>query len=159
MTTGFESCPECGASVPKDGSCLGLFHELLLLEWRIPGGPGAFPHFYAVATYGLQHPRAMNYTAGALFGLRDAVRDALEGRATIERLRDRARDGARIEGRVSRKEGDPEVRWGVDRWAMTISDVIAVQPEAHAYADRVSRWARSVIGDLDAATIGRTPAR
>lgn len=58
-------CPECGASVPEGGSGRDHFHALLLLESQIPGGPGLLPHFYAVATYGLQHPRGMNYTADA----------------------------------------------------------------------------------------------
>src|SRR4051812_25485063 len=43
------TCPECGAAVPAGGTCRGSFHTLLLLESEIPGGPGAVPHFYAVA--------------------------------------------------------------------------------------------------------------
>ena len=63
------SCPECGAPVPPGGSCRDHFHALLLLEAEIPGVPGSILHFYAVATYALQHPDSMNYTADALAGL------------------------------------------------------------------------------------------
>ena len=63
-----EGCPECGAPTPGGRSCRDNFHALLLLESQVPGGPGALPHFYAVACYGLQHPDSMNYTAEALAG-------------------------------------------------------------------------------------------
>ncbi len=95
-------CSECGAEVPAGGACRDHFHALLGLEWQIPGGPGELSHFYAVATYGLQHPQGMNYTADTIAGLRQAVADALDGRATIEDLRRRVR-----------REGDAEVRWGL----------------------------------------------
>ena len=86
-----ETCPECGAVLPDGGSCRDHFHALLLLEWDIPGGPGAMAHFLAVATYGLQHPEGMRYTAETLAGLRASVADALDGRASIDDLRRRAR--------------------------------------------------------------------
>jgi hypothetical protein len=50
------TCPECGAAAPEGGTCRDNFHALLLLEAEVPGGPGRLPHFYAVASYGLQHP-------------------------------------------------------------------------------------------------------
>src|SRR5438067_13288169 len=87
------SCPECGAPVPIGGSCLDNFHALLLLESQVPGGPGALPHFYAVASYGLQHPDSMNYTAAALAGLRMSTADALRGRATSDASRRRPGHG------------------------------------------------------------------
>src|SRR5207244_3243595 len=93
-----EICPECGAAVPDGGSCRDHFHALLLLEGEIPGVAGSILHFYAVATYGLQHPDSMNYTAESLTGLRAAVADALDGRATVGDLRRRSRrhaDGRR----------------------------------------------------------------
>jgi hypothetical protein len=76
MTT----CPECGAAVPEGGTCRDNFHALLLLQSEIPGGPGGLAHFYAVASYGLQHPGSMNCTAETLAGLRAAVTDSLDGR-------------------------------------------------------------------------------
>lgn len=89
-----KTCLECGAAVPEGGSCRDLFHALLLLESQVPGAPGAWPHFYAVATYGLQHPQGMGFTAEALTGLRASVAEALDGRVTLEGLRRRARSGA-----------------------------------------------------------------
>ena len=89
-----EICPECGAPVPEGGSCRDHFHALLLLEGEIPGVAGSILHFYAVATYGLQHPDSMNYTAEALAGLRAALADALDGRVTVGELRRRGRRDA-----------------------------------------------------------------
>ena len=60
------TCPECGAPVPEGGSCRDNFHVLLLLESEVPGAPSGLPHFFAVASYGLQHPGSMNYTPGEL---------------------------------------------------------------------------------------------
>ena len=142
-------CPECGAAVPDGGSCRDHFHALLLLESEIPGGPGAVPHFLAVATYGLQHPASMNYTAAALAGLRACVADQLDGRATLEDIRRRVRAGAAAAGRVTRRPGDEVVRWPVASWPMTVADVLA--GGAEGYAERVTVWARSIREALDAA--------
>ena len=65
------NCAECGAPLPAGGTCRELFHELLALESRLPGGPTGIAHFHAVACYALQHPDGMGYTADALTGLRD----------------------------------------------------------------------------------------
>jgi hypothetical protein len=132
-----EICDECGAAVPEGGSCLDNLHALLLLEWQIPGGPGDLAHFYAVGTYNLQHPRSMNFTADAISGLRSALADSLAGRATIDEIRLRARRGAAAAGRVTRRPGDPEVHWPVVAWPMTIADVLTVEAELNAYAERV----------------------
>lgn len=56
-----DTCPDCGAPVPDGGSCRDNFHELLSLEWRIPGGPGELAHLQAVACHDLQHPDGMNH--------------------------------------------------------------------------------------------------
>src|SRR5262245_25677087 len=100
------TCPECGALVPQDGTCRDNFHALLLLESEIPGGPGALPHFYAVASYGLQHPQSMNYTGEALAGLRAEVADALEGRTTLDKIRRRTRRKLDGPTRATRRPGD-----------------------------------------------------
>lgn len=145
-----ESCPECGAPLPGAGGCREHFHALLALEWQIPGGPGELAHFYAVATYGLQHPAGMNFTAETLAGLRQAVGDALAGRATVADLRGRMGTAARGASRVTRRDGDPEARWDVEAWPMTITDVLTVAPERGEYLARVSRWAASVLAALAA---------
>jgi hypothetical protein len=144
-----ETCPECGATVPEDGACRDHFHALLLLESEIPGGPSAFPHFYAVGSYVLQHPASMGYTAAALAGLHQAIADVLDGRATIADIRRRVRRGAEGAARVTRRAGDEVVRWPVENWPITVADVWKGGIEG--YADRVERWARSIRQTLDAA--------
>jgi hypothetical protein len=144
-----DNCPECSAPVPTGGSCRDLFHNLLLLEAEVPGAPGSIIHFYTVATYVLQHPDSMNYTAQALNQLRKSHRDALDGRATVGDLRRGARreyDGPR---RVTRRVGDPEVVWWRGGWPMTAADVLATAT-VDTYAETVLRWARSVRSTLDA---------
>jgi hypothetical protein len=150
-----DTCPECGAPVPDLGSCRDHFHALLLLEAEIPGVGGSILHFYAVATYGLQHPDSMNYTAAALAGLRAAVADALDGRATPGQLRSRGRAATDGPVRVTRRAGDAEVPWRRGNWPMTIADVCTADTFGaydtyEEYADRVVRWARSVRETLDA---------
>ena len=137
-----EVCPECGGPVPDGGSCRDNFNALLLLEWQIPGGPGALPHFYAVSIYGLQHPDSMNYTADALAGLREALGDVLDGRVTVPELRRRIRRNVNGQARVTRRAGEKMVAWQRGNWPMTVADVCPGGVDG--YADRVVRWARSV---------------
>jgi hypothetical protein len=141
------TCPECGAALPDGGSCRDNFHALLLLESEVPGGPGALPHFLAVASYGLQHPDGMNYTAEALAGLRAALADVLDGRLTIPQLRHSIR--RKVDGpvRITRRAGEGEVAWRRGRWPVTVAEVATGGVEG--YADRVLRWARSVREVLD----------
>jgi len=140
-------CSECGAPVPDGGSCRDNFHALLLLEAEVPGGPGALPHFYAVASYGLQHPDSMNYTADTLAGLRASVADVLDGRATLAEILRRVRRAANGAVRVTRRAGDAEVRWHRGNWPLTVADVCAGGVDG--YADGVLRWARSIREILD----------
>ena len=142
-------CPECSATIPEGGSCRDNLHKLLFIEARIPGGPCALPHFYAVACYGLQHPDSMNYTAETLVNLRSALADALDGRAGVGDLRRRASRAAEGATRVTRRPGEPEAAWKRGAWPMNIADVITVKTDADAYAERVTRWARSVGEALD----------
>ena len=144
-----EVCPECGAAVPAGGSCRDNFHALLLLESEVPGGPGALPHFYAVGSYGLQHPDGMNYTAGTLAGLRAALADVLDGRATLAQVRRRTRRAVDGAARVTRRAGDAAPAWHRGPWPMTVADILA--GDVAGYGDRVVRWARSVRETLDAA--------
>jgi hypothetical protein len=137
-------CPECGAPTPEGGSCRDNFHDLLLLESRIPGGPGGLAHFYAVACYGLQHPDSMNYTAAALAGLRSGLAEVLDGRVTLAELRRRTRRALDGAVRVTRRPGDPASPWHRGRCPMTVGDVLTVEAEPSAYAERVACWARSV---------------
>lgn len=146
-----ESCPECGTPMPAGGSCQDNFHTLLLLESAIAGGPGALPHFYAVACYGLQYPDSMNYTAAALAGLHTSLAEVLDGRATLGGVRRRTRRAMDGTVRVTRRAGDAAVPWRRERWPMTVADVLTGAADAQTYAERVLRWARSVREALDAA--------
>lgn len=149
-----DSCLECGAPVPQGGSCRDNFDALLLLEWQIPGGPGEVAHFYAVATYGLQHPDTMNYTADMVVAMRDSVADVLEGRLTINELRLRVGRAAAGTVRVTRRPGEEAtVVWRRGGWPMTVADVLTVGVETDAYSSRVTQWARSAVEAL-----GATPA-
>src|SRR5205809_713940 len=111
-------CPECGAPVPVGGACRDNIHNLLMLEGEIPGVPGSIAHFYVVATYGLQHPDSMNYTADALAGLRATLSAAVDGQLTVEGLRRRVRSDTNGATRVTRREGDEPVPWPRGDWPM-----------------------------------------
>src|SRR5262245_51638359 len=117
-------CLECGTTVPEGGTCRDNFHALLLLESEVPGGPGGLPHFYAVASYGLQHPNGMNYTAQVAEGLRASVADLLDGRITLADIRRRTRTKFDGPTRVTRRPGDPAVAWYTGNWPMTVADVL-----------------------------------
>jgi hypothetical protein len=143
-----ERCPECGAALPAGGACRDLFHELLALEGGFPGAPGSILHFYAVATYNLQHPESSGLTADALAGLRRNLADALDGKVSLPELRARARRAADGPTRVLRREGDPlpplQRRVG---WPLTVADLLGATAET--YPALVTDWARSVRAALD----------
>jgi hypothetical protein len=136
------SCVECGAPLHAGETCQEKFHALLLLEGQVTDAPGSIIHFYTVACYVLQHPDSMNYTALALHGLRDSLGDALDGRATLDELRRRARVASDGATRITRREGDPGVRWRRGGWEVTVADVCTLAPEQ--YISGVLRWARSI---------------
>jgi hypothetical protein len=136
--------------VPDGDACRDNLDALLAIESQIPGGPGIVAHFHAVAAYGLQHPDSMNYTEDTLVGLRDALADELDGRATIDDVRRRARWATDGSTRVTRRPGDAVVVWRRGGRPMSIADVLTVDLNADAYAARVLAWAGSVRATLDA---------
>lgn len=143
-----ERCPECGAPLPAGGACRDLFHELLALEGGFPGAAGSILHFYAVATYNLQHPESSGLTADALAGLRRNLADALDGKASLPELRARARRAADGPTRVMRREGDaPPAGWRRGDWPTTVADML--DATAETYPALVTGWARSVRDTLD----------
>lgn len=142
-------CPECGAPVgPGASSCRENFEALLALEWEIPGGPGEVAHFFAVATYGIQHPGSMGYTANTVEGLVGAVRSVLAGTTTMEDVRRNVRKAATAAGRITRRGDEPIPHHPVGEWPINVTDVLA--GGTAEYAERVSDWAASVIDVLDA---------
>jgi hypothetical protein len=140
-------CPECGAPVPDGGSCRDNFHALLLLEAEVPGAPGSILHFYVVATFVLQHPDSMNYTAEALAGLRATHADALAGRLTRQGILQRVRRAADGPARVTRRAGEPPPAWRRGGWPLSVEYVL--DGGAGAFAERVVHWARSVRETFD----------
>jgi hypothetical protein len=143
-----ERCEECGAPLPAGGACRDLFHELLALEGEFPGAPGSILHFYAVATYNLQHPMGSGLTTDALAGLRLNLADALDGVATLPELRARARRATDGATRVLRRTGDaPPAGWRRDGWPLTVADLL--EATAETYPALVTGWARSVRAALD----------
>jgi len=140
-------CSECGAPVADGGSCRDNFHALLLLESQIPGGPGDVCHFYAVASYALQHPETMGCTSESLANLRTCLTDHLDGKVTLEIIHRRVRRESEGSKRVTRRAGDPIARWAVESWPMTVADVCVGGIEG--YNERVQLWARSILDTLD----------
>jgi hypothetical protein len=123
-----------------------LFHALLLLEAELPGGPGEVPHFFAVAAYGVQHPRSMSYTAQTLRGLREELASVTAGETQLSDVRRRVRFRASADGRVTRRSGDVVPSWPVASWPLTVADVLA--HGAEGYREWVARWACAVVETL-----------
>ena len=146
-----ESCAECGAPLPVGATCRDLFYELLVMEGAIAGAPGSILHFYAVASYNLQHPAGSGLTAEVYHSSRLALADALDGRARLEDLLRRARRATDGPTRVLRRAGDPLPEQAHAGWTTTVADVLAARPATYdAYAEVVVGWARSVREARDA---------
>jgi hypothetical protein len=158
-------CPECGAPLGDGETCLDLFNRMLALEWQaiallgdgpsadsVPPPPsdlGLRTHFFAVATYQLQHPDGLE--AGAVLGLRESIGDMLAGRTTIAETRAKARrlfDGPRRVRRQIATERDPALGPSPEHWPMTVADCCDVAPEA--YFDVVRRWTESAMATIAA---------
>lgn len=134
--------------MPAGGTCRDHFHAMLDLEGEIAGGPGTVAHFYAVASYVLQHPESMGLMAEAVEGMLAEVDSMLAGDIRIEDVRRHVRARTAKAGLVTRREGDDALRWpvGSDAWTMTVSDVLAGGVDA--YGQRVERWAASIVATL-----------
>lgn len=137
-----QTCPECGAAVAAGAACLDHFHALLVLEGGFPGAAGSILHFYAVATYNLQHPDSVGLTAETLHALRRNLADALDGAAPLEELRRRARRATDGPTRVRRRPGEPAPNWHRGPWPLNVTSVLGAT--AATYPELVTAWARSV---------------
>lgn len=141
------TCPECGAPLAPERSCRDYFHDLLALEWQIPGAPGGEPHLFAVGTYNLQHPSG--FVPAALVELSRTLADVLAGRATVDDALQRARraDGSTRVRRhtdtiLSAEDRRLLVAWP-RRWPTTVRDV--TESGAERYADNVRAWAQGTV--------------
>jgi hypothetical protein len=145
-----DRCHECGAPLPDSGVCRDNFYALLVLEGAFPDAPGSILHFYAVATYNLQHPESSGLTADALQGLYRNLADALDGKLALAELRARARRAADGPKRVLRRgEAPPALPHG--NWTQTVADLLGAT--ADTYPALVTGWARSVRVALDAGAV------
>ena len=63
-------------------------------------------------------------------------------------LRGSAEPPAERSSHVMRRDGDPVLQWAVERWSVTVVDVLG--GGVNGYGDRVQAWAEAVIADLDA---------
>ncbi|MEU4476006.1 DUF5946 family protein [Micromonospora sp. NPDC023888] len=148
-----DRCAECGAAVPTSGDCWTRLHELLEIETRVLPSldpeAGMRAHFFAVATYQLQHPSRL--TREALDRLHASV-DEMTGPAPppIARLR---RDMGRFAAgsqKVTRSappsdRSHIDARWPVS-WSVTAQDV--TERAESEYPDAVGRWAVATLADL-----------
>lgn len=146
------SARNVGPPLPPAGSCREHVNSLFLLASQIPGAFDGWPHFYTVAAYGLQHPDDLCAPASALEDLRAGVADALVGRGTLDDIRRRMVPGAAQTGRSRHRSRKAAGQRRVVKWPITIVDVCVGGIEG--FAERVERWARSVLEALDAAETG-----
>lgn len=155
MTTMVSTCPECGALLPRrdGGACQELFHELLALEWRIPGCPGAMAHYLAVTAYNLQHPSA--FTPEDRKDMIAGLEGALSGGLTVIGLRQQAQRRYNGSRRVLRQRGiaagdrrNEAVAGWPRKWPRTILDVPGADLKQDSYHERVREWAETVLAAL-----------
>jgi len=145
-------CPECGNLVPPNTTCRDRFYEMLTIEAEVPGGPTGLAHFFAVASYNLQHPS--QFVSEAVTGLFQSLRDAVEGRASVAELRRRASRAFEGSARVLRRPEDPPsvpAGWP-NEWPMTVADMCGVAPTR--YNAQAEAWARSVVATISASGAG-----
>ena len=121
-------------------TCQDRFHRILALENTDPELQAL--HFLTVAAYSIQHPA--QFADDAIAGLRQSFSDYLDGRITIEDIKQRNRvyNGPR---RVLKSafESIPVLRG----WKMTTADVYLPRDPKGAAA-RVKQWAESVKSEL-----------
>jgi hypothetical protein len=140
-------CPECGAPLPTDGTCRDNFYTLLYLESQVPDGAGELPHFLAVSCYALQHPISFNYKTEILHSLLESLGEVLDGRLTLNQLRQRTRRAAKGSTPITRRPSEPLPDWYIGAWALNVSDVWAAGVEG--YGTAVHHWAKSVCETLN----------
>lgn len=134
------NCSECGAMSYDGLTCLGRLHGLLALEQHDAALQAL--HFLTVAAYNIQHPAA--FTPEAVVSLRQSFLDYLDGRITLEQVKERSRefDGA---NKVLKPVADRTPILRV--WPVTTADVYKPsQPQGTA--ERAKKWVESIKSEL-----------
>ncbi|QLY29971.1 DUF5946 family protein [Nocardia huaxiensis] len=154
MTSASDRCPECGGVLPPSGVCADRIPELLEIEAQVLDGSedSLRAHFYAIATYQVQHPSRM--TPQATAGMRAALTRMARNPFPISDLRREIRRDFRA---VKVTNPNPEDRSGVDSrwpcdWPITAADIVARPPSEYVAA--VTEWARAATDLLDRAVGG-----
>ncbi|RLV55703.1 hypothetical protein D9V41_09570 [Aeromicrobium phragmitis] len=150
-----DSCTECGAVLPPSGDCWTRVHELLEIENRvlprIDAETAKRAHYFAIASYQLQHPSRLTPSAadGLLNGLRDMLSAGAPPIDAFRRAVGRQMAGTKV-GRDAavgdRHHVHPD--WP-RRWGVTAVDVLA-RPD-DAYPQAVTEWASACLRELDVA--------
>lgn len=145
-------CQECGASLPSDGDCWNRVYELLEIEGRALASldPEAAKraHFFAVATYQLQHSSRL--TLPILLQLQTCVAEMLAPNARpIEEMRrdlSRTTNGSqRVTNRAPAGDRSHVPGWP-QQWSITVVDIVTASD--NAYPAEVARWARATLHDI-----------
>lgn len=135
-------CPDCGAVDTGNGTCRELFESFLVLEFVDPSYGEV--HFFTVGTYMIQHYR---YSPFALKWICRAMRDVLDGKYTIQEIRQELGSQADSNGIVILHKPDDPLLPRV-RWQMTIADVAEQYDGAHGYCNLIRLWADTTLRQL-----------
>lgn len=145
-------CVECGAPLPSSGDCWTRIHELLEIEIRVAPTldleTGKRAHFFAIATYQLQHPSRVQ--PEALAALRRGVAEMLQpAPRPIEGLRreiGRTVGRSRVGRHASASDHTHVAAGWPTSWPMTAADAIS-RPDTE-YPQATAEWARATIEAL-----------
>lgn len=144
MSDSQTSCPECGA-IWRDGwTCDYYFGELNSREYVNLAGSGVVHHLNVIC-HSVQHPS--RFTEEALAWYRERLTGLVEGRLTVDDLRQEGRDHdqSRRNWKITRRTPAEPV---LKHWTMTVADVATRPVEEHV--ELVKQWAASIVEDWKA---------
>lgn len=138
MTT----CPECGASLPDELSCSGVFDECLVKEFTDPEY-GAV-HNLTVAAYMLQHSSKLSRQGWLSTRqiLREFLVDGKSPREVRRQNRDMV-DSSKRKWKIKSEDGLAKIPPII--WTKTILDVRLTNPEV--YCADINAWAKAALKD------------
>lgn len=152
MMTSYTVCQECGAELPTDGDCWSRVFEFLEIESRALDSldleSAKRAHFFAVATYQLQHPSRL--TLPVLLQLQACVAEMLapNARPIAEMRRDLSRTtngSQRVKNRAPAGDRSHVPGWP-RQWSVTVVDIVSAPDDA--YPAEVAGWARATLRDI-----------